>query len=136
MGKSLGRTNFPFTEEVAICIFNRTRNPLCRHPILYLPKSEIPGLDDDTTLSIIIQIQIVSPIRRFEKGPKLKPKPKSLTLTKQAYTSFKRITHPSWMHTPPRHASFKPACLKVVYASFKATYATLRHIPQIARFFI
>jgi hypothetical protein len=48
----------------------------CRHPILYLPKSGILGLDDDTILSITIQLRIMSPRKRFGKAHKSKPKPK------------------------------------------------------------
>ena len=65
------------------------------------------------------QFRIVNPRRRFGKDPKLEPKPNSPNPTKQVYVSFKRCTHPSWMHTPSQHASFKPPHLKVAYAISK-----------------
>jgi hypothetical protein len=52
----------------------RKEDDNCRHPILYLPKSRIPGLDDDIVLSITMQLRIMSPRKRFGKAHKLKIK--------------------------------------------------------------
>jgi hypothetical protein len=66
----------------------------CRHPIFYLSKFGIPGLDDDTILSITMKFRTMNPKRRFGKAHKLKtkaqkPKPKP----RRAYASFKWRMH-------------------------------------------
>ena len=110
----------------------------CRHPILYLPKFGISGLDDDTILSIIMQLRIVSLRKRFGKAYKLKTKVQKPNLTKKAYASFKWRMHLWHMHLQRciRHSNtlhLKAKRLKVVYTTLKL-HMPLWDIPWIVRF--